>query len=746
MEEYIYHIVDAGHIRNIGEQSVSNKIQAILELVKNAYDADSPDCTVTFHGAEENGQVEITTITIEDHGIGMTKDDIRDKFMKVGTGTKVEESFSPKLGRRVSGEKGMGHYSAQRLGDNITITTTPDLFDGRQFSKEDDATYVLKLDWSTYVPGEDFGRIPNVLYTIARQEPGTVIEISKLRDSWMTHVKGKGKDKDNDLETLAKNLGNVMLPKSMQSDAKDKFDARVKLAGFNAELPEPQGTLLDRALYKIQASLQKQQIGFQIFRRKKGKAAMHRIKDGVIPAERAICGNAQVTIHWFPGAVSDWAEGAMTPRHLKEQLVENHGIKIYNDKIRIMPYGEKENDWLGLGTRKSGPASGGMARNAHLVGFLRLSRKNNPCIMETTTRQALRENSAFESLKEDFVKPVIKEMEDAVREISREEEELTTKVHHFNTAKSEIEKLKQTIQDFHVDAHIKDDIDTRLNKVSRQITLQAKEDREKEESAFANLEMYRNLSTVGIQTIAFNHEIINPIRLVKSILTNLVNQPDNIEPEKRLEYLEKCLNKIVSTLNWANHIREFSSLLAGPDVTKKQRSIIRIDDTLREIREDMSPVLGALSIDMHEPIVLGDIPDVAISKASFESIFLNLISNSARSLKKVNRDRIIRVGVSKDDTSIRLEFEDNGYGIDENIKDKIFRPFFTTYKDVTDMGTGMGLTIVKEIVEEDCHGKVILAKTVSEKKCPGKGMTKFLVRLSLDAVKVGQRKATSSDL
>ena len=232
MDEYLYHTVDAGHIRNIGEQSVSNKIQAILELVKNAYDADSPDCTVSFHGTNDGWQPKIDTITIEDHGIGMTENDLRDKFMKVGTGTKVETSFSPKLKRRVSGEKGMGHYSAQRLGDKIVITTTPDLFDGRQFCKEDDTTYVLELDWSKYVPGKDFERIPNRIRTIARRVPGTLVKISKLRDVWTTQ------GKNNDLESLAKNLGSVMLPKMMRSDAKDEFDARIKVVGFKTDLPE----------------------------------------------------------------------------------------------------------------------------------------------------------------------------------------------------------------------------------------------------------------------------------------------------------------------------------------------------------------------------------------------------------------------------------------------------------------------------------------------------------------------------
>ena len=731
MKEYLYHAVDAGHIRNIGEQSVSNKIQAILELVKNAYDADSPDCTVTFRGAEVNGQVRITGIAIKDHGIGMTKNDLRDKFMKVGTGAKIEESLSPKLGRRVSGEKGMGHYSVQRLGDKVTITTTPDLFHGRQFSREDDATYVLELDWGKYAPGEDFARIPNSLHITTRREPGTSIEITDLRDSWTTMGKG------NDLETLAKNLGNVMLPKSMQAGARDRFHARIELDGFQSELPEPQGALLDHAPYKIQANLRGRQIGFQIFRRKADNDSASLVKDDTLSADGATCGNAHLEIHWFPGSVNDWAKGAMKPRLLKEQLNENYGIKIYNDKIRVMPYGEKGNDWLGLDARKSGPASGGKVRNVHLVGLLRLSRRSNPDIMETTTRQALRENSAFASLKDDFVMPVIEEMEECAKQIAEEEEELGKKVHHHNTAESEIKKLKQIVKELPIVKSDQDKMTASLNSVFRHIALQERESRRKAAGVYANLEMYRNLSTVGIQTIAFNHEILDPIRLAKGTLALLAGRHETMKPEQLSKHLRTCLDKIELSLDWANHVKEFSSLLAGPGTARKPRKVIKIGDSLRKIRDDMLPVLDASDITMRDPVVIGDIPDIAINKASFESIFRNLISNSARSLKKVKRDRIIRVRVSKDDTSIRIAFEDNGYGVDEGIEDKIFRPFFTTYKDPSDMGTGMGLTIVREIVEDDYHGKVLLASTLSEKTHPGEGMARFLVRLSRDSVEVG---------
>lgn len=731
MTEEIYHSVDAGHIRNIGEQSVSNKIQAILELVKNAYDADSPDCIVTFIGSRDHeNQIDIQSITIEDHGIGMTKHDIKNKFMKVGTGNKIDELFSPKLKRRVSGEKGMGHYSVQRLGEQIDIITTPEPFRDRKTSKEDNNTsYHLELNWKEYVPGKSFEKIANTLYKEKRRNFGTIIRISKLCDTWTAE------GKNNDLEMLAKNLGNIMLPKELQSEKKERFEPTLATEGFDTTLPETRGSLLHYALYEIQGHLRGKEIKFRILRRRKNKMEMYQVKEGIISAENVQCGNADITLYWFPGIRSDWAKGAMKPRLLYDQLDENHGIKIYNDKIRIMPYGEVGNDWMDLGTRKSGPHSGGMARNDHFVGFLKLSRQNNPQIIETTTRQALRENDAFESLKKDFVTPVIEELENKKREIDAQEEELERKTQPANIAQLEIERVMEKIKESkNIGKTDKQDINIRLTKASKQIVLEKQLHDENEEKLVTNLEMYRNLSTVGIQTLAFNHEIINPIRWVKGTLTNLINLNEKLSDKEKLKDMEKCHTKIISSLNWANQIKEFSSLLSGSDISKKKRTNIKIDESIREIRDGMRLILDALNVTIHNPLFVGDIPDVVMNKASFESIFINLISNSIRSLKRVNRDRDINIKISKTSQTIKFEFTDNGYGISEEDEEKIFRPFFTTYKNPDDKGTGMGLTIIKEIVEDDYHGKVILEKTVYEKNYPGKGMTIFSIQLPLEEV------------
>ena len=263
--EYISHVVDAAHMKNIGEQSISNKIQAVLELVKNAYDGDSLECTVIFYGEQASGEdVKITKIEIQDSGIGMTKNDIKNKLMTVGTPNKIEETYSPKFKRRVSGAKGMGHYSMQRLGTKTVITTTPEPYEGREFSSDDNATYVLEINWNEYIAGKNFQDVQHRLTAQKKDEKfGTKIEISGLKDMWNT------KNKNGDLQLLTRNMGNIMLPEELQQDKKNMFVPLVKTIGFDIELPKPKGTLLEHASYKARGVLRGDNLFLRTFQKSK---------------------------------------------------------------------------------------------------------------------------------------------------------------------------------------------------------------------------------------------------------------------------------------------------------------------------------------------------------------------------------------------------------------------------------------------------------------------------------------------
>ena len=330
-----------------------------------------------------------------------------------------------------------------------------------------------------------------------------------------------------------------------------------------------------------------------------------------------------------------------------------------------MPYGEKNNDWLGLDTRKSGGSSGGLVRNSTLIGLVELSRGKNPQIIETTSRQALKENAEFQSLKDDFVMKVIGKLEVDVKKLISEAETYAKKTKPGNIAQVEIDRAKEKINEFgFLDDHEKHEIDSWLTMASKQIVLQEQQKEKTVEELTANIEMYRNLSTVGIQTIAFNHEIIDPIMFVKGALGNLDDLYDTLSDEDKKRFIVESLEKITHTLNWANRIKEFSSILAGVDITKRKRSVIDIPEIMSSLKNNLSAIFEAVGITMQDLIIDGDVPSIKMNRASFESIFINLISNSVRALKKVGgRKRMIAVKIYRRDPYIVFEFMDNGYGI-----------------------------------------------------------------------------------
>ena len=664
----------------------------------------------------------------------MTKNDLKNKLMKVGTNEKIQSKYSPKLHRRVSGEKGMGHYSVQRLGNLINVITTPEPFKDREFMEYDKTTYRLELNWNSYTHGKDFEKIANKLYTTNRKNYGTRIEISELNDTWIA------KGENNDLEILAKNLSSIILPKELLDNEKEKFTATIKTNGFEASTPATDITLFDYAPYKIHAKLIDKKMMYTTYQNKKTSPKLIRYNT-LNKTTKATCGNAEFTLYWFPGILSAWATQILNRQSLNNQLNENYGIKIYNDNIRIMPYGEKD-DWLGLGPRKSGPANAGLMRDKHVIGFIHLTRSNNPNIVETTSRQALEENDSFKSLKKDFVMYAIKLLEKDVKEIRRNEAKKI--IHHGNMANSKINHVMELVQSksSKLNNDHKKNIEKLLISISNHIKLEKQTNSKKLDKMTQNLEAYRNLSSVGIQTLAFNHEILDPISQIKIRLGNHIdeNKEKSIISTKKLI---KCYNNLDNILTWSHYIKEFTILLSGDSESIKKPQTFQIETTIKNIYIGMMSILGNMNITINDPILLNNIPSVVMNKASFESIIINLMSNSIRSFRSLSsldsfksepRDMYIQIKLLKSNTNLKIEFLDNGLGVVEGEEEIIFEPFITSYANMDDLGTGMGLTIIKEIVENDYEGKFILEKNISEKTHPGKGMALFSVYLPLAKV------------
>ena len=121
----------------LGRENISSPTVALLELVRNAYDADATEVTIRFRNASKPDG----TIEIIDNGHGMDWDDIISKWMIIGTNNKQISPYSPK-GRRKVGEKGIGRFALDRLASVTNLETTT--------LKKTDNSYRLTINWDKF--------------------------------------------------------------------------------------------------------------------------------------------------------------------------------------------------------------------------------------------------------------------------------------------------------------------------------------------------------------------------------------------------------------------------------------------------------------------------------------------------------------------------------------------------------------------------------------------------------------------
>ena len=114
-EELSFTVDNATIIRLLGNQNFSNRNSAVLELVKNSYDAFASSLIITF---SQNA------IILKDDGDGMSEDDIRNLWMVVGKSNKqYDATNSSGKSRVLSGSMGIGRFALSKLGQNVEICT-----------------------------------------------------------------------------------------------------------------------------------------------------------------------------------------------------------------------------------------------------------------------------------------------------------------------------------------------------------------------------------------------------------------------------------------------------------------------------------------------------------------------------------------------------------------------------------------------------------------------------------------------
>lgn len=222
-------------IMQLGEQLIEDELVALLELIKNAYDADANNVDVVID-TDTITPYGVGRIEIKDDGNGMIPSIVRNSFLRLSTSFKEEEKSSIYYHRRVLGKKGIGRLSFQRLGNYITVETVPNIerFEETDLLKDEDVEFIkeyrkinIDIDWSEFPIDMDFSDIiATVKYekdVVASSGTKIVIQGIKNLNFWDMDKKKEEKLKNELLNMMDPFQKNINLKKS------ERFNVLLKI-------------------------------------------------------------------------------------------------------------------------------------------------------------------------------------------------------------------------------------------------------------------------------------------------------------------------------------------------------------------------------------------------------------------------------------------------------------------------------------------------------------------------------------
>lgn len=214
----------------------------------------------------------------------------------------------------------------------------------------------------------------------------------------------------------------------------------------------------------------------------------------------------------------------------------------------------------------------------------------------------------------------------------------------------------------------------------------------KKERFKQQMEHINRLTSIGEMSAALAHEIRNPLQGIKSCFQVLESKVLNLNNDDTSTTLLDLIYKEIERINGI-----ISELLNFARPSEPSPEYI---DLSTEIKNTL-PLLSHLYNRKHISIKTDVNPEcgsIFMDKSHFKQIIINLLSNSIRASCENTE---IKISTMKFKNEILLRIEDQGEGIPEENLEKVFNPFFTTYKD----GTGLGLSVVQSLVLKN-HGQI----------------------------------------
>jgi len=702
---------DAGLIDRLGRELVGRQETALIELVKNSYDADATQVTVTL---------EHDALVIDDNGTGMTRDELIAGFLRLASTLKVSEPRSRIYGRQRAGRKGIGRFSTQRLGKALRLMT---------WINNDDPGLELVVDWQKFESGRNLDDVPVYLGQEVAASPGTTIRIEGLRDEWSdAQIRRCWRG------LLALQQPFPVAPVEHQPRVDPGFEVTFLRDGAFFNDPELVADFQSEILAHLHAMIEfrvdsdgvaEWRLSQNRFGPDRGWARIHHsYRDSNEPPPYARLRDVAMKAHYF--ILSPDLLPSLVFSRVRDALRDEGGIRLYRNGFRVVPYGEPGNDWLHLDQiyAQRGMVLAPIA-NRNFFGVIEVHDPEGEQFEEHTSREGLIETEAFRELTDlataVLITAVNRIQEDRGRKTSaggspqRETADALGKLR--DAVRAAREKEQEEEERARREGRAGGDADTTGIGTSNgtaetespsKLIQQSIDLLEQQQAALADeAALLRLLATLGLTTSEFSHETGMTFEAVRMDFqavfeVALAARGGDNEFATQAERANSMLARLDALTAYLNELASARSVrqLAPVSVSK---AIEGFDKGVKKLAEKAGIDLEVDTPD-YDPLFTKP-----MHVAEIGSILLNFFSNSLKSLRAIGDARRIYVKAEREtEGQVVIRFSDTGDGIPSEIREKVFDLFFTTRIAAPATasaveqysGTGLGLWIVHQIVSK----------------------------------------------
>lgn len=702
-------------ITMLGDQLIKNERIALVELIKNAYDADAEWVKVSFLNFNNDFTVnEKSKIIIEDNGNGMNREIIEKHWLNPATPEKTKRKRIKCVtdkGRIIQGEKGIGRFAIFKLGKKVDICTRRRLqnLEGKFIDAAETVENVVSYDFTEY--DEDFLSKDNANQELfidelqvdfqqrkpisiieekielgnlikSRSPYGTIIEISALKTNWT-------KNRVKQIQTELGKLQPIFSEEELE-------DFHVWIYKDNTLYRENElykdkliNCLYNKAVFRIAD-------GYYCEKERKFKYNLNSISKEISFSElkgldafksyfcdekgnaNALydteCGDFRFQFYIFDLVASDTK---YILDETEEKMVKAHRIYLYRDRVRVLPYGDPDDDWLKIDMLRGTKSAGYYLSNDQVVGCVDISQEGNPRLKDKTNREGLIDEG---KALEDFIN-LLQVLLRYFRKIEYDKYLIDKK------KRKEIENEKSGKPlDIIKNVKKKTEKDIGTQKLIESFEKSYKQEKQVYDDRIRKTE---NLAAVGLSVETASHDVMI---VLKKSLDQLHMIIDDLKLNGEVDK-SKLLTQMLSLENSMDLVNtQMKDIRLLFPSAKKRAKNISVCEILEKVNRLYKRPFGKNNINVKQESPMGDLA-IKTTEAVLLQVFINLFDNALYWLNTIDGEKEICIFINTDNMSII--FADNGPGIKQESEAYIFEAF---YSEKGEDGRGLGLYIARQLL------------------------------------------------